>query len=276
MSPQEVIKYAVRGKIAIISLESPQNLNAQSFEHYQYLAELLEKGDAEPTTVITLLTSSGKYFSAGADIDRNSGPFNAKFDTARETRAFWLSKFMASNSYVTKAVYSHRKVLAVALNGPVIGLSAAIVALCDLVYAKDTEKLFMLLPFANLGLVTEGASATSLFHRLGISKANEALLLSRPIRGPDLLRVGFINKVYDGTGSVEAFNKQVEEELAKQVEGLNDESVLQIKQLIQSNVRQQLVSTNLEEAGLGLARFEQGIPQARFKALRSKQLKHKL
>lgn len=45
-----------------------------------------------------------------------------------DVRQFWLRSFVAYNLNITRAFYSHSKILVVGLNGPVIGLTAALVA----------------------------------------------------------------------------------------------------------------------------------------------------
>lgn len=118
-------------------------------------------------------------------------------DDAYDDHTFWLSHFVASNVYLTDVFHNHTKVLVAALNGPVIGLSSALVALCDLIYINNSQEFFMLLSFANLGLVAEGAASATISMRLGWSKASEALLLPQPINGVQLETLGFDNKSYD-------------------------------------------------------------------------------
>lgn len=45
-----------------------------------------------------------------------------------DVRQFWLRSFVAFNLNITQAFYTHSKVLVVGLNGPVVGLTAALVA----------------------------------------------------------------------------------------------------------------------------------------------------
>ena len=97
-----------------------------------------------------------------------------------------LRSFAANNLDVTQAFYTHPKILITALNGPVIGLSAALISLSDFIYA--TPSTFLLTPFTSLGLVAEGVSSYSLVQRLGISKANEALIMSKRVSCEELER----------------------------------------------------------------------------------------
>ena len=94
-----------------------------------------------------ILQSTGRFFSSGADF---KGIARAQMDDgvkyASETSK-WLSNFVARNVYVTDAFIKHSKVLVCCLNGPAIGLSAALVALCDIVYSIN-DKVYLLYPLS--------------------------------------------------------------------------------------------------------------------------------
>lgn len=118
-------------------------------------------------------------------------PADADADIRRET----LRNFVSNNLEITNAFYTHPKILITALNGPAIGLSAALIALSDFIYAMPHA--FLLTPFTSLGLVAEGGASRAFVQRLGISKANEALIMSKRITAEEMLQVGFINKIFD-------------------------------------------------------------------------------
>lgn len=276
MSEGEDILYEVRGKVTVITFNLPKKLNALNGDQYLLLAKLVERADREEDTIMTIIQSTGRYFSAGANIaDKGLTQVSADQLFSHE---YWLDKFVARNVYLTDLFHNHTKVLAAAVNGPVVGLSAALLALCDLVYVMDDTKFFLLAPFSNLGLVAEGAASATLFLRLGWSKSAEALLLARPIPGTDLNRLGFINKAYNDTKfeSVEQFNQKVHDELVHQFKNLNEESILANKQLLKANRDQLINSANSREVIKGFNRWVQGIPQERFMKLFQKDIQHKM
>ena len=77
---------------------------------------------------------------------------------------------MSNNLNVTEAFYTHPKILIVALNGPTIGLSAALTGFADFIYA--TPHTFLMTPFSSLGLVAEGGASVGFVQRMGLPKAN--------------------------------------------------------------------------------------------------------
>lgn len=202
-------------------------------------------------------------------------PTTANIDARREvTRGFVIN-----NVDVTRAFYNHSKILVIALNGPTVGPSAALVAHADFVYAAPHT--FLLTPFSSLGLVAEGGASRAFVERLGIAKANEALLMSKRITCEELERSGFVNKVIaapsgnreDSEGFLKAVLEEVEDKLG---EHLNQSSLLKIKELIRRPEREVLDRQNGYEAFMGLERFMLGLPQEEFRKLASGEKKHKL
>lgn len=114
--------------------------------------------------------------------------------------------------------------------------------------------------------------------RLGISKANEALIQSKRITCNELLTTGFVNKVFDTKKGEDAkFRDLVYKEIDDRMgEHLVSSSMLKIKTLIQKPDRLVLDAQGVAEALGGLERFASGIPQKEFARLASGEKKHKL
>ncbi|CAN3358405.1 3,2-trans-enoyl-CoA isomerase [Diutina catenulata] len=275
MSVEDDITYEIKDRTFIITFNIPKKLNAFTGDHYKRLGKLLEEAEAEEDTICTLLTSSGKYFSAGANFG-DPAIMNAKPEEVF-SHEFWFGQFVARNVWLCDLFHNHTKILAAAVNGPVIGLSAACLALCDLIYVKDEKDFYMLAPFSNLGLVCEGAASSTLFLRLGWSVASEALLLARPIDGATLNKVGFINKTFDGQfSSVEDFNKHIHSMLYNQFKDLHEDSIFKNKQLLKANRDQLINAANSREVIKGFNKWLEGVPQQRFASLAQKEMKHKM
>lgn len=280
---RNTILYEVKGKTAIITLNSPKNYNALGHDGYSRLNALIQQAAEEKDTVATLIQSTGKFFSAGADVKSGTASDIADIaDDADENEAYYTNQlhyaksFGARNQLITNAFARHPKVLVVALNGPVIGLSAALIALADFIYALDST--YFLVPFANLGLVSEGASAYTVIRRLGWSLGSEALLSSRPIPANVLNERGFFNGLYPQSQfkSVEEFNQSVQKTIEERLYHLNPESLAGIKQIIRSTQIQDITTTNQDEVIGGITMFTKGYPQQEFLKMASKQKRHKL
>jgi peroxisomal 3,2-trans-enoyl-CoA isomerase len=185
-----------------------------------------------------------------------------------------LSLFKLTHSQ--HAFYTHPKILVTALNGPAVGLSAALIAFSDFIYAAPHA--YILTPFSSLGLVAEGNASFAFVKRLGISKANEALIMSKRISIEELVQTGFVNKVFDvGAKDSPRFLEEVLKEVDDRLgDHLNGESLVKIKALIRKPDLDTLDRQGVEEVFGGLARFLKGVPQEEFRKVASGEKKHKL
>ncbi|EAQ91299.1 hypothetical protein CHGG_03234 [Chaetomium globosum CBS 148.51] len=273
------IKIEYQGRVAIISIDNNKKLNALSQPGYYDLAQAMREVATHDEVFITLLIGKGRFFSAGADVSlsRTTPPTAPSSSDPHATHRLWLQSFVAFNLNLTQAFYTHPKILVVGLNGPVVGLSAALVAFADFVYAAPHA--FLLTPFSSLGLVTEGAASRALVQRLGIAKANEALIMSKRISCEELVATGFVNKVFGecGKGEDEKFRGLVLREIEERLGGhLVGESLLGIKKLIRKPERDVMDVQNVTEVFAGLDRFVSGVPQEMFRQIATGEKKHKL
>ncbi|USP80515.1 uncharacterized protein yc1106_07789 [Curvularia clavata] len=276
MASESPVLVEYRGKTAIITLNAPKKLNALGADDYYQLARAMNEVAARDDVCITILTGKGRFFSAGADVS-----FGSQKDTSSmDEQQMYLRSFVANNLFITHAFYSHPKILITALNGPAVGLSAALISFSDFIYSAPHS--FLLTPFSSLGLVTEGNASIGFVRRLGLPKANEALIMSKRITNDELLATGFVNKTFDaGNIKDEAYSERFLGQVLAEVEDrlgdhLNRESLVQIKALIQKPMREALDRQGVEEVMGGLKRFLKGVPQEEFRKLASGEKKHKL
>lgn len=272
----EVVTLTKKGRIAIITLNQPKKLNAMNQDAYYRLSCLLQDVAKMDEVSITVLTGTGRFFSAGADVTTTRPGADASAGKDQVRRDI-LRTFVSNNLDITKAFYTHPKILVTALNGPAVGLSAALIAFSDFVYA--TPHTFLLTPFSSLGLVTEGGSSIGFVQRLGISKANEALIMSKRITSEELVQTGFVNKIFRGQdqNDHQGFLRQVLDEVEDRLGvHLNQESLIKIKELIRRPYNETLEAQGAREVMEGMARFVSGAPQEEFRKIASGEKRHKL
>lgn len=135
--------------------------------------------------------------------------------------------------------------------------------------------------------MAEGVASVAFVRRMGLTKANEALLMSRKIGCQELVGCGFVNAVFaegggdpeTGTGgfSSERFLERVLTEVRDRLgEHLNRDSLVGVKKLIRGPMMQDLERANVEEVHAGLGMFVKGAPQKEFAAISSGKKRHKL
>ncbi|PKS10040.1 hypothetical protein jhhlp_004665 [Lomentospora prolificans] len=296
-----VINVEYKGRVAIITIDNEKKLGALNQGQYYELATKLNEVAGHDEVYVTVLIGKGRFFSAtpsspkapailaatsskksltleisGADVTSAlAGPQDG--DNTPQHRHL-LNTFLVNNLNLTRAFYTHPKVLVAALNGPVIGLSAAIVSLADFIYA--TPSTFLLTPFASLGLVAEGVASKALVKRLGPAKANEALLMSKKITIDALQQCGYVNEVFDvgtGPGADLRFRERVLKEIDDRLgDHLVGDSLLGIKKLLRDPEIKELDVQNVAEVFAGVDRLMKGIPQEEFRKIARGEKRHKL
>lgn len=200
-------------QVAIITLNAPSKLNALGWGDYKTITRCLEWIALQPSLLITILAGKGRYFSAGANVKDPSRTLPDHIQKAdvntpdgREVVGdFYASRAAAGQGKLAIALRTHPKILVAALNGPAVGLSAAIISHCDLVYAY--EDFFFFTPFMSLALVAEGLTSVTFIKKMGLGRATEALLEGRKMEAAELKECGFITRLYKKPASYDPKDK---------------------------------------------------------------------
>ncbi|KAJ1028703.1 hypothetical protein NDA16_001869 [Ustilago loliicola] len=189
-------------RVAIITLNAPRQLNALGWADYKAITRCLEWIALQPDILVTIFTGKGRYSSAGANVKDPSRTLPAHVDNAdpkseegKEIIAdFYAGRAHAGQGKLALALRNHPKVLIAVLNGPAVGLSAAILSHCDLVYAYGD--FFFFTPFMSLALVAEGLTSVTFIQKTGLGRATEALLEGRKMLASELKESGFITRLF--------------------------------------------------------------------------------
>ncbi|KAG6032517.1 hypothetical protein E4U41_007220, partial [Claviceps citrina] len=166
MTSGQTISVEYRGRVAMLTISNEKKLGALNHDGYYALGAAMNEIAGHDEVVTTVMTGTGRFFSAGADVsvaggspahdiddndnNTNNTNNNNDDDDPAAVHRRWLQTFVPLQLYVTRAFAHHPKVLVAALNGPVVGLSAALVGWADFIYC--TPQTFLLTPFSSLGL----------------------------------------------------------------------------------------------------------------------------
>ena len=73
MAAPTLVSYAVRGAVAVVTIERPEVRNAVDQPTRQALVEAFRQFEAEPAQSVAVLTGAGGAFCAGADLKARAG-----------------------------------------------------------------------------------------------------------------------------------------------------------------------------------------------------------
>lgn len=224
----------IKDKIAIITVNRPQALNALNKETLEELKTALWQLKDTDEAVVVIITGSGeKAFVAGADIREmeNMTPGEAK-------------KFSLLGNEVFGMLEKLEKPVIAAVNGFALGGGCELAMACDIRIASENAKFGQ--PEVGLG-ITPGFGGTQRLPRLvGKGLALELLMSGKIINAGEAFRIGLVNKI--ATKALEEAEK-----LAVAIAGNGPFAVKQTKQLVANGLYMDLErALKYEAEGFGM------------------------
>ena len=191
----EQIAYEVADRVATITLDRPDRLNAFTVQMQQELCAAFEEVDADPDVRALVITGRGRGFCAGADLGTGGGTFDAGSNAKTGIVAVEPDgRHRDEGGLVTLRLYSLTKPVIAAVNGPAVGIGVTMTLPMDIRLAS-TEARFGFV-FARRGIVPEAASSWFLPRLVGISQAMEWCATGRVFGAEEALRGGLVRSLH--------------------------------------------------------------------------------
>ena len=210
MATQE-ISYAVADRVATITLNRPDKLNAWTATMEQEVRSAVEEAGRDGQVRVIVLTGAGRGFCAGADISLLGAV--AKQGATEQVRERALRNPGTGGPEGVRADFQNRysyflateKPVIAAINGPAVGLGLVIALYCDLRFASDAARFSAV--FARRGLIAEYGMAWMLPRIVGHANALDLLFSARTIDAPEAVRMGLANRVFPQEGFLDRVNE---------------------------------------------------------------------
>jgi enoyl-CoA hydratase/carnithine racemase len=198
--PTEETSYEVADRVATITLNRPDKLNAWTATMEKEVRTSLEEAERDDHVGIIVLTGAGRGFCAGADMSLLSsvaakGLPAGERDAISQLRGPSLERQGVPPDFQKKYSYflGIEKPILAAINGPAVGLGLVITLYCDLRLASDAARFST--TFAQRGLIAEYGMAWMLPRIVGLPNALDLLFSARQINAGEALRLGLVNQV---------------------------------------------------------------------------------
>jgi enoyl-CoA hydratase len=170
-----------KGRVGVITLNRPKQMNALNAKLMQELAQALYAFDADAQVGAMVLTGSDKAFAAGADI-------------AAMKDYGYMDAYMSD--YITRD-WEHmrriRKPVIAAVAGYALGGGCEVAMMCDIVIAADNAKFGQ--PEVNLGIMPGSGGTQRLPRAVGKAKAMDMCLTGRTMDAQEAERAGLVSRV---------------------------------------------------------------------------------
>ncbi|HTS75274.1 MAG TPA: enoyl-CoA hydratase [Bryobacteraceae bacterium] len=208
----EQILYEARDRVATITLNRPDKLNAWTRQMEEEVSSALRVAAADDGVRVIILTGAGKGFCAGADmsllqtISQASAPNAGRFLVDNEIAGDARPDFRKKHAWLL----SIPKPIIAAINGASVGLGFILPLYCDFRFASESAKFSVI--FSKRGLVAEYGLAWILPRLVGVPNAIELMFTSKMVDAQDALRIGLVSRVFpeeNFLGSVQSFAREL-------------------------------------------------------------------
>jgi enoyl-CoA hydratase/carnithine racemase len=184
------ISYDVADRIATITLNRPDKLNAFTNTMMNELIAAFDRADADDGVRAVIVTGAGRAFCAGADLSAGAETFS---DGQLSTKSD--SEFRRDGGgTVTLRMFASNKPIIGAINGPAVGVGATMILPMDMRLASDQARFGFV--FTRRGIVPEACSSWFLPRVVGIAQAQEWTLTGRIFDANEALRCGLVRSVH--------------------------------------------------------------------------------
>jgi enoyl-CoA hydratase len=255
----EMILTEIRGRVALITLNRPKQLNALAPQLMQELGAALHAFDADDNVGAIVITGNEKAFAAGADIGAMKD-----FD--------FQHAFMSN--YITRDwehIRSVRKPVIAAVAGYALGGGCELAMMCDIVIAAESARFGQ--PEINLGVLPGSGGTQRLPRAVGKAKAMDLCLTARMMDAAEAERSGLVSRVV-------ANDKLMDEAMAaaEKIAGYSLPAVMMVKEAVNRAYESTLSEGVLFERRLFHAAFaleDQKEGMAAFVEKRKPKFKHR-
>ncbi len=184
----ETLLYERHNRIALITLNRPEKLNAWSAPLEGEFINAIETATADPDTHAIVVTGAGRAFCAGGDFSAWSQ------DLAGRSAGGRISPLMSrEGSPEVPITLSRAKPTIAAVNGLAIGIGLTMTLACDIRIAS--EKAQFSARFVKVGLTPECGSTRYLPLVAGIGNALYLALTGRIVDAEEGLRRGLVDRI---------------------------------------------------------------------------------
>jgi len=180
LSGYETILVEPRGRVALITLNRPQALNALNAQMAKDLTSAVASLDTDDSIGCMVLTGSAKAFAAGADI-KEMQPLS--YMEAHRLDWFHLWDQLALV----------RKPIIAAVSGFALGGGCELAMICDFIIAAETAKFGQ--PEIKLGVMPGIGGSQRLTRAVGKAKAMDMVLTGRMMDAQEAERSGLVSRV---------------------------------------------------------------------------------
>ncbi|MDE2563534.1 MAG: crotonase/enoyl-CoA hydratase family protein [Sphingomonadales bacterium] len=193
MSEYSQIHFDVTDRIATITLNRPDKLNAFTRTMMNEIIDAMDRTDADDNVRAVIFTGAGeRAFCAGADLTPDDG--RAVFANSEPVDDLSDPRVRDGGGLLTLRLYQSKKPLISACNGVAVGVGITMQLPMDIRLASDKARYGFV--FARRGIVPEACSSWFLPRLVGVSQAAEWCMTGRIFDAQEAHAGGLVRSVH--------------------------------------------------------------------------------
>jgi enoyl-CoA hydratase/carnithine racemase len=214
--------YEVSDRVATITLNRPDKLNAFTGEMIDTWASSLAKAQADEQVNAIVVTGNGRAFCAGGDV--------ARMGEGEPTPLQHKNQLWDHIHRIPKTLEGVDKPVIAMVNGLTVGAGMGMSLMCDVRIAAESARFST--GYVRVGLVPGDGDTYFLPRLVGSAKALELLWTADFIEAADALRLGIVNRVVP-----DAQLKEATYAFARQIADGPQVPIRMIKRLVYQSLR---------------------------------------
>jgi 2-(1,2-epoxy-1,2-dihydrophenyl)acetyl-CoA isomerase len=192
--PHELLE-TVTDRVATLTLNRPDRLNALSTPIMDGLLEALPRLGADPEIAVVVLTGAGRGFCAGGDV-------KSMAEGSSQLRVEDAVQRLRGRMEVSRLLHEIPKPTIAMVNGPAAGAGLAMALACDLRIAAESARFIT--AFVKVGFSGDFGGSYFLSKLVGTGKARELYYTGEPLDARQAFALGVVNKVVADAELLEA------------------------------------------------------------------------
>jgi 2-(1,2-epoxy-1,2-dihydrophenyl)acetyl-CoA isomerase len=246
----DAIQYEIRGRVAVLTLNRPERLNAISAGLRNDVHAAVERARDDDEIRALVITGAGRGFCSGADLlggadrasaGRSAAPPEPRNQNERLDEMNWVGRW-------AKLFYTFDKPLIGAINGVAAGAGMSLALACDVRIGSDKARFKTV--FVERNLSPDSGMSFFLPRIVGYARAADLIFTSRAVEAEEALQIGLLNRLVPEAELLEAAVAYAEE--MAQWPPL---AIRSAKRVLQYSMEKEIDDAlRYELAGLGFAR----------------------
>lgn len=180
------VRYEVKDRVAFVTLDRPDKLNALDLDVFVGLREAGERADADDEARAVLISGEGRAFCSGLDTSIFGMMAGGSGDGASAVDIPDLQAAFTGFERISKPAVA-------AVHGVVFGGGLQLAIACDLRVAASDVRLSAF--EINWGIIPDLGGTTRLPKLIGVPRAKDMIMTGREVGAEEALSWGLVNRV---------------------------------------------------------------------------------